>query len=228
MNVYKENVNRVKEEIIMNKQKSVGYVRRTSKGVDSSEAQRRLIQDYCANRGYDLVSCYEASDPISMEQIGRLEDYIRNQLGVDNGSVKLIPAALHHVGRSVETLQSAIIKLHEKHIDIEPVDLGEQGVSCEKVTALHTYANFFMQLNDNAENEYEIEAATHAVHLACDWDQSEERLQAIEEFVKEHYNPDLLLEENAALLTAMYLREAHQNPSTVDNVPSAASDRSGN
>jgi len=111
----------------MSKQKAVGYVRDSRGKAGSAEEQRNQITEYCKKQGYELVDCFETNRTFDGNQLDRLEEFIREHLGIIDETVRLIPTTLSRMGRSLDVARSMMIALQTKDIEIEPVDVGSQN-----------------------------------------------------------------------------------------------------
>lgn len=195
----------------MSKQKAIGYVRSSRRGDASTEAQKQAIQSYCEEHGYELISNYETSTPLVPEQIDALEAYVRDQLGLRDTTVKLIPAAMNRIGRDIGTVQSMIISLHDKCIEIEPADSSEQicvGKAFD-TKRIHT-ASLAKHITIMEEHMCcEIDAIAHALQEAFEWDQSNDKFQEIRAFVEDNYDPEISKEESFPALLMKYAKHYH-------------------
>ena len=111
----------------MSKQKAVGYVRDSRGKAASIEEQKRIISEYCTEHNYELVDCYETTRSFNGDQIDLLDEFVRDKLDIKNEVVRLIPATLSRMGKSLDTTRSIMIVLEGRGIKIEPVDPGDQN-----------------------------------------------------------------------------------------------------
>ena len=111
----------------MSKIKAVGYVRISRGKAASIEEQKRIITEYCTERSYELVDCYETTRTFNGDQIDLLDEFVRDKLDIKNEVVRLIPATLSRMGKSLDTTRSIMIVLEGRGIKIEPVDPGDQN-----------------------------------------------------------------------------------------------------
>ena len=111
----------------MSKQKAVGYVRDSRGKATSMENQKALIKEYCEKQGYELVDYFETKKTLDGDQLDRLEEYIREHLGIMYEAVRLIPARLSRLGKSLDTTRTMMIALQSMGIELEVVDVGDQN-----------------------------------------------------------------------------------------------------
>jgi len=55
------------------------------------------IVEYCAKHGYELVDHFETNRTLDGNQLDRLWEFIREQLGITKEPVRLIPATLSRI-----------------------------------------------------------------------------------------------------------------------------------
>lgn len=111
----------------MSKQKAVGYIRASRGDNASLEEQRMRIVEYCKKQGYELVDHFETNRTLDGNQLDRLWEFIREQLGITKEPVRLITATLSRIGKSLDVTRSMMISLQSMGIDLEPIDVGGQN-----------------------------------------------------------------------------------------------------
>ena len=111
----------------MSKQKAIGYVRDSRGKATSMENQRTLIKQYCEKQGYELIDYFETKKTLDGDQLDRLEEYIREHLGIAYEVVRLIPTTLSRLSKSLDTTRTMMIDLQSMGIELEVVDVGSQN-----------------------------------------------------------------------------------------------------